>query len=321
MIGVTSPAKCCCDEAPLEICIRLITYQFLCCEQRTYLYVSSPCAIDAIRVNGTTIATPGTNEFGGHPSTTPTITIGEDEVSGTYLTSASCCDGGDDPENETPYAISVAAVDCTYNVEVDTCGDTYECSITYCLQRTIVFTDLVYLGFSNTDTCSKETELGTSTRTITNDIDGFTIDDFQIDYCIPDEDGILIDIGAWTATFTQDDTIGLNNYDSTIVYDGELTLSISPWEQCLNVPDHVVYLLFTGDRTTSGTNIFGPFSETVTLTNFIVASIRVPRCVDPWDGLEITWIFCKELFDDGTDTLFCVCDAVIIEQFGVHSWC
>ena len=318
---MSKPFPCFCTRT--SVCIRMITYSYLCCQQRTYLFVSSNCPISEIRVNGEVIANPGTLRFGGWPASPPTMNIDGDDVPAVTLATESCCPSLTSPVTATPYIISTAAPNCIYNVEVDSCGETYTCSLQFCLQRTVRLFDMVFPGYENTDTCTKETDLGTSTFTITNDLDGFTIPDFQIDYCIPDEDFTEISIGSWGAVLTSYREVGLNISSGSTTYSGTLKLFIASRERCVNVPDHTMYLMFSGTITNVNTNIFGTTTTTDTVTDFIVAVVRASRCPstgDP-DGLFVTWIFCNSLFDTGGDSLFCDCGGNITSTIGLHSWC
>lgn len=322
-MGPTDPAQCCCDSEDPRVCIRIVTYSFLCCEQRTYLYVKSDCFIDAIRINGVSITVPGdTYEFGGWP-TAPTIMIGEEEVSGVLLTSESCCPNLDDPIIETPYAIAVSAPGCRYDVEVDSCGVTNYCSLRYCLQRQVSLSELVFPGYSNEDSCQSSAELGTYTRTITNDLGPFTIPDFSVDNCIEDEDGQLISIGSWTGTSSNVITGPLSSSSETFEYSGSLYLSIPANSRCVFSRDEN-YLLFTGTITRTWVRT-GPFGgsgvDTTSVTLHQLGYLFIPRCFGDGDDPYVWWGFCRSLVPPILDGLVCDCGGPIISFFGQSSWC
>jgi hypothetical protein len=326
MVGITDPCTCCTEPPDLiDPCIRIIIYQFLCCEVRAFLHVASPCLITEIRINGTVVANPGTYEFGGHPASAPTIMIGDEEVTGTVLavTGAECCPSLNPPDTTTSYVISVAAPDCIYLVEVDTCDTTYSCSLSYCLPRQILIEGQSLGPYSNSDTCSIETELGTSTRTITNDIGAISIPELSIDFCTDNEDGVEYSLGSWLATTTNETTIGLVTNTQTVEYDGTLTLWIPPYNRCEftgGSTNITLQFLFTGTRTTTSVDSLGTYVSVYDAVNLLVGGIIIYNCndsIDTFAGL----IFCNQLRPPTIpDALACECGGTIGFTM-ISSWC
>lgn len=342
-LGAFKPGcNCGCDA----ICIAMRSYRFSCCEQRTYIYVSSPCSIDEIRINGAVVATPGTNEYGALPASDPVVTIDGSPVTG-VLTSEQYC--GDCPidssmESDPPTPITEVAVDCTYNVEVDSCGTTYYCSITFCLPKVLTFYDMIFTGVSQTFECSDsgfspcEDPLDTD-YTFEIEIPPFSFDDIQIDFCAPNENPQTYGPTS-SLTITLIETVSndsLRTLTTTTVFTGTLSVLVPAWGKCdwyfSDEDDFTLdgpFLLFDGDITTTATGPTvpgGSQTSTVSVSNYVLASFEYGVCEAGPPSRPLGLIFtigCVGYFQvsvDGCDITRCACTGTTAAAIGNYTWC
>lgn len=338
-LGAFKPGcNCGCDE----VCIALRSYKFLCCDQRAYIYISSPCDIDEVRINGEVVANPGTTEWGGLPSTAPSLTIDGTPVTGEVLTEQLCgsCPASEAMESATPTQISVAATNCTYNVEIDTCGTTYNCSLTYCLLGQLSFTDMSFPGLDEFYECSDsgpnptEDPIDTD-HTYSVSISAFSFSDIGINFCNANEDSQQYDsASAFTMTFIQTTSNALlGTLTVTTVYDGTVSLLFGPYEQCDTTfsdgddfTEDGPFFLFTGDitTTTEGPTVpGGSQTSTVSVTNSAIGIVEFGACAaNQFVGVSMT-VGCGGLtlgINPSDGDLECICVPLTI-SIGNYSWC
>jgi len=338
-LGAFKPGcNCGCDE----VCISLRSYKFLCCNQKTYIYVSSPCAIDEIRINGEVVANPGTTTYGGLPSSPPSLTIDGTPVTGEILEEQQCgnCPAVGDTESATPTAITVDAVNCTYNVEVDTCGTTYSCSLTYCLLGQLSFFDMNYPGLTAHYECSDNGPIPDEDPIDTDHeyditISPFVFDDLGINFCNANEDYQQY-TSASSFTMTTVETTSnsvLRTLTYTVEYTGTISLYFGPYAQCDitfsdgdDFTEDGPFLMFTGDITTTseGPSIPGGIqTDTVSVTNYVLGVVVFGGCAaNQFIGVNMT-VGCGGLtygINPADGDLECVCVPLTI-SFGNYAWC
>jgi hypothetical protein len=348
----TCEDKCCEGE---DSCILIRVYTYACCFVNAYLYVRSECVIDEIRINGVVIANPGSYVFGGMPTTLPTFTVNGETLQGVQLKEERC--GNCNPAQYatgTSHLITTPAPDCSYTVEVDTCGETKTCTLFYCIERQLDVQPGTYNGAMYTLTCNNVhvepscSDVFTTTDTLTTTISGFSTPGFQVDYCVPGPPTTL-SIGTWSAVellvqslaFTPSGLcVGTPAYSFTSsvenVYNGVLSLFIGAPDPCTDGGGHptpgrsraetqIVRLLFTGNVTTTSTNLGGNGQVAVAILDYEdleVAQISIPRCNEINDYLLISWTrFCGGLTPLGSSGIGCMCAQPHVGLLAIGEWC